>query len=413
MFDDRQKKLLQYSLEAAAKHKSPLTGFIHYHHQIQTRETIPLLENIIYCLSLLKTKMIDNVSVAKKNLERLLNFYVTGSFPVYLHEYPISYNPQFNFHVYLPLKIIYQNFFSVLGEKIQHQIKVILEDILQKAPADLPYPLALRLKPDLYDKDWLPSCETDWADYLNSLILLDESILLEALTHLSKSWVSHLGLFREEKKLEIYLDGEPKPSSLDLWMSPYYDHYTHRFLKDDGLLLHGGLVPNIPCHPLSENRSYFMSREGEGFILKMYWGDEKQVNSLVISTSFPYSLKQINPEHFEVVIDLHDEEIEGENIWSFYINKESSPFYTIDKKKATVFKIKESLAFKLPDFEIQLISDSSDSSHLFLGTVLQGSRPSQARKLGMFEAYDWIAQLRSVKRKNKGYVKLEIKIIEV
>ena len=71
------------ALEAGKRRLSPQTFFIHQ------GDLIPVTDNFLYALALMRTKVADRILEARDLLERLLPFQLpSGNFSIHLHEWP-------------------------------------------------------------------------------------------------------------------------------------------------------------------------------------------------------------------------------------------------------------------------------------------------------------------------------------
>lgn len=123
MHDDFQRHLLELAVLSGKKYTHPETGFVTLQ-EGDMAGCIPLYENFLYVLALLRTKTQENVLEAKKLLERLLFFQqpsAAGSFPVYLHEYPQCRDSLQSVHVLTILYWIQKEFGHVLSSTGLHE----------------------------------------------------------------------------------------------------------------------------------------------------------------------------------------------------------------------------------------------------------------------------------------------------
>jgi hypothetical protein len=119
--------------------QSPHTGFIHYCYQAPEEErsqTIPLIENFLFCLALFKTKTAETITEAKVLLDRLLHFQGKdqeqriGNFPVYLHDYPVCKDRYLGLHLLQPVYWILKDFSTVLGSDLRQRLEKCAKELL-------------------------------------------------------------------------------------------------------------------------------------------------------------------------------------------------------------------------------------------------------------------------------------------
>ena len=90
---DLVRQLVELAVTSGRSHQSPQTSFVHWCHtrgDETVNHTIPLYENFLFCLALMRMRTQQNITEAKEILARLLAFQAEdGNYPVYLHEYPL------------------------------------------------------------------------------------------------------------------------------------------------------------------------------------------------------------------------------------------------------------------------------------------------------------------------------------
>lgn len=153
------RELNAIALEWCRKRASPNTDYLHYcYHPSDeaVHETIPLFENFCYVYSLLQSKTVENVTLAKKILEGLLYFQNDkiqrgkGNFPIYLHEYPQCNDRLLGFHLLPLLSRILQQYHSIIGSSLAEQLRTSCRQLLdfcssEQHEKNLPYTAALKL----------------------------------------------------------------------------------------------------------------------------------------------------------------------------------------------------------------------------------------------------------------------------
>lgn len=151
------RQLIEIAICCGRCWQSPQTGYIHYCYTQQdenVQHTIPVYENFLFALALLRSRTVENVSDAKDLLRRLLHFQSAeaeagGNFPLYLHDYPFCKDRLIGVHVLVPLYWIFKNFHHVLGPELKQSLKAALLRLqnycltsLEQKPA--PYPIAMK-----------------------------------------------------------------------------------------------------------------------------------------------------------------------------------------------------------------------------------------------------------------------------
>lgn len=153
---DLSKTLAEWALAAGRFLQREETGFVHYFYREyeQNFYTIPIRENILFALALLRSRTVEQVQEAKILLKKILAFQIKqndesyGYFPVYIHEYPTCTDPIIAIKLLAPFYWILHHFSNVLGTGLKDQIEeallLLLERCLkfhQKIP--LPYSLSI------------------------------------------------------------------------------------------------------------------------------------------------------------------------------------------------------------------------------------------------------------------------------
>lgn len=158
MIDQRVRQLTEIAISAGRNFQSPQTGFIHHYYR-QTdendRHTIPLLENFLFALALLRSRDAENIAEARALITKLLHFQNRyegksyGSFPTYLHEYPESKNYLSNIN-YLPVFYWMLKQFSVaLGSELKQELTKAVKPLLaynEKISLEKEQPFPWRMK---------------------------------------------------------------------------------------------------------------------------------------------------------------------------------------------------------------------------------------------------------------------------
>ncbi len=155
---DHAKILAEWALTAGRSLQSKQTGYVHLYEGETDEEarTIPVLENTLFALALLRSRSVEAVQEAKGILKGLLPFQHEqqerdrGNFPVYLHEYPVCKDAYVGLRLLAPFYWMLKLFGHVLGgelkEGLQRAVRLALENSLlgyQEHP--FPYPMAVRL----------------------------------------------------------------------------------------------------------------------------------------------------------------------------------------------------------------------------------------------------------------------------
>lgn len=285
---DRARQMAEVALNAGRAAQSPHTGFFHYHYNrsdFPAEDTIPIVENFLYSLALMRDRTKEGVHEGKRLLERLLHFQNLlvderkGLFPVYLHEYPECRDLYISAQILPTLYWILAEFGSVLGSilkgRVEQTVKLLLEQAKQlQAEAKLPFGVAIKLagaqagfgllleqsELHVYGREILLKLHQrsrsdqfiDWfvpetiADTLIGLQLgyaeLSDSPWAEFGEWLATSWnvatCSYIGPTLDEQQE----NGEPKTTLYDLFLGYYTGAFSFRALLNKPLGVRAAIV---------------------------------------------------------------------------------------------------------------------------------------------------------------------------
>lgn len=154
------RKSYEVALQSARACQSKETGYI------QHNACIPVIENLHFCLALLRAKTHETMQEAKLLLEKILYFQQLnpdlankGNFPVHLHEYPYCRDHYTAAKVVLSLYLIQRDFGSILGESLRQRLAASIQEAAAFAKTNLQSescPLWLQMVTKAVDQD--PIC---------------------------------------------------------------------------------------------------------------------------------------------------------------------------------------------------------------------------------------------------------------
>lgn len=205
-----ERKIIEFAVSAGKNALSEETGFLHFNpHKSEDEKSmsIPIYENILFVLLLLKTRKTDSIIEAKQLLEKLLSYQSEsqtqgiGNFPVYLHEFPFCYSRWKAASIALPLYWCLKTFHPYLGvplrdilaEKFKKLI-AYLKTALEEEPAD--YVTTLKIGASIFAAGKLFEAR-DWE--------IEGGALLEALAAMGPQpiWYSKEGIGAILSSLEM------------------------------------------------------------------------------------------------------------------------------------------------------------------------------------------------------------------
>lgn len=279
--------LVDMAIQCGRKRQNHQTGYLHYHYQAQDEDmhaTIPLVENFLFALALLRSRTIENVNEAKVLLEGLLHFQNSikteigmGNFPIYIHEYPVCKDRftavQIALAVYWILKLFHQVLGVELKRRLEDSFNSMLTHVL-KAHTDksASYSTAMKIgalcqaggallqrsdlesagknildqllaRPD--KKAWC--CPASIGAMLSALTLLypslSESPWSSFWKHLEDTWHQEICCYMGPALKEWQDGGEPQVTLYDLFLGYFSGGFSTRALRDSIVHLEGVLIP--------------------------------------------------------------------------------------------------------------------------------------------------------------------------
>ena len=186
---DRGRQLVNIAINAGRAYQSAQTGFVHICYRPLDEEhadTIPLYENFLFALALLRERTSESVKEGKSLLSKLLNFQSffeetsQGNFPVYLHEYPSCKDTHLAGKLLPVFYWIVRNFYLVLGAELREQLasaaSIMLGYLRELDECQLSFMPTLRLA----------IAKKAFGELWEQPVLVEEAE--ETLTRLSQSW---------------------------------------------------------------------------------------------------------------------------------------------------------------------------------------------------------------------------------
>lgn len=284
---ESMRQLVDMAIQCGRKRQNPHTGYIHHHYQAtdeEARATIPLVENFLFALALLRSRTIENVNEAKVLLEGLLYFQNSaraeigsGNFPIYIHEYPVCKDRftavQIALAVYWILKLFHQVLGAELKRRLEDSFKSMLIHVL-KAHIEKPasYSTAMKIGAlcqaggGLLERSDLESagknildqllahpdrmawcCPATMGAMLSALTLLypclHESQWSPFWKHLEDTWHQGLSCYAGPALKEWQNGEEPQVTLYDLFLGYFSGGFSTRALRDSIVHLEGVLIP--------------------------------------------------------------------------------------------------------------------------------------------------------------------------
>lgn len=286
---DLAKTLNEWALSAGQQMKSKQTSYIHYHYSENyfegRHDPIPVLENALFALALLRSRLVESIQEAKGLLKRLLLFQnlqegeFKGQFPLYLHEYPSCQDWFASLPLLTPFYWILKQFGHILGSDLKQQLErattLVLEGCLHHhATSPFSYPKAIRLAAaqfafgSLWEKstwkdkgeqqlDRLSQAQLEgWTTtYQLAELLVGLQMVYPSLLHspwrdlwqrMEQTWHQATGGYSGPCLREWQEGEEPQPHLYDLYAGYFSDKFSHRATLLRPYHLHGVLIRPTP-----------------------------------------------------------------------------------------------------------------------------------------------------------------------
>jgi hypothetical protein len=409
------------AINAAKKNKSPHTLFLHR----ENGHVISFYDNLVYSLGLFRLKTAESILEGKILLEKLLKFQTpTGSFPLYLHEFPQTSDAFFPVKL-LPLFFqIQSEFSSVIGKDVDASLRNVLKKLLTLAEnEELTFPFALTLavikskisnaalESALFDKAKEKMGEfssQDWGQILYALSFLKEdekpSFLVEEASFLYQGENGFIGPAHNEPHEGFY----PKVSLIDLFLGKKIfpeSAKIYPFAISESALgsrSYGAWkvvkAEYFALSYLAEKKE--SAYQKNAYLFRLLWGNR---SSLVLpKATFPVSIKGGDGE-LEAVFDLPviiPEENKEDMEAAFYLDASLALLFEVEGIKANTFRLNEVLTVYKDGMKIEAYFTCTKGEGKFFGHILKANRPAQKppSHKGDFATYDWKIALRTISR---------------
>jgi hypothetical protein len=300
---ERVKGLVEKAIAAGRHFQSPQTGYIHYfpHQKLgEVHHTIPIYENFLFALALLRSRLVENINEAKLLLTNLLSFqHPQGNFPTYLHEYPHCRDALNGIDILAPLFWTIKHFGHVLGADFRQKLEDSFQKLIEYGLSlhhehHTPYSMAARYAAGLIsggklfkNEEWISKghalldqlindqdawCSTEYfADVLIALQMADIAIFedekwKELKDFCVNTWNRQICMYVGPAIRELQLKQEPKPNVYDLFMGNFFGTFSQRSDSLDLYHLQGALIQPIELIHPPTLKSHF-----EGFYKDQKW----------------------------------------------------------------------------------------------------------------------------------------------
>lgn len=385
---------INFAVEAGRKLQKKQTGFVHYCSQsedLTTHDTIPVLENALFALSLFRTRLSDNVLEGKALIEKLLKFEVDGNFPNFLHAYPQITDSYLNLRLLPILFWICVDFGHVIGG-LKQILEACIERIIARAKSSEHLANWAQFRLDAYEGKIgpLPNSLHEWSEALISLQLAEKrgAEIETALKEGFKLWHPELSLYIGPALRRNQHGSEPELTLFDLFMCQWQKRFTERTGRLAPVHLQGALIrplgyePEFPQQPVP----FVHFNKEEECPLFIAW--EKH--------SFVLAKHHLRVEGRAEDLEIYLKDAGDDFAVHFYFNYHPDHEIFINSGKANTFYLKDRVEIRSKGLTMQLSLEAADGK--YMGHVLRGNRPSQHLCKGenQFAAYDWLIAIRVI-----------------
>lgn len=325
MIDDKNELMRQFvdmAVSEGRRRYSEQTGYLHYCYDRSEPPhlPIPVYDNILFALALLRSRTMDNVNEAKRILSHLLHFQsdaAEGNFPIYLHDYPFCKDRFLGVNIGVVLFQIINGFQPVLGSDLNQKLasalrKLVVYLLKTQGEKSAPYHLAVKIaalaiavgrkfgdsemeKQGDSMLDGLHKNPDRSAWYCPSsigAILLGLTLVYQKLSdspwsdfwhHLNATWHRHTSCYVGPAVREWQWAKEPQVGIYDLFMCYFQGELSKRVLIQTASHLEAACIPSKA--EILDELSYPFSKQGE--ITQAHW-------QLYCDKEIAYSIIDIN-----------------------------------------------------------------------------------------------------------------------
>lgn len=370
------------------------TGFVHFCKEsddLVTHDTIPVLENALFALSLFRSRLADNVLEGKALIEKLLPFEIEGNFPVYLHDYPRCFDPYLGLRLYPILFWLTVDFGHVIGD-LKEELVSAMERIIEAAKKqDLPEWAVQRVRA-IEGKTVEVGANLDEALITLQIAEKQGYSIDSQLQEAASYWHPELQLYIGPASQRHQMGEMPEVTLYDLYMCSWQKEFPKRVARPHPIHLKGALIRPLAVElPSASKPVPFVHFNPEDEIpLWIAWG----CHTFILSNKH----LDITGSSEELILTPTGED---EMVVNFYLDHHQDHDLSIDGTKASVFRKGQELKIESIGTTLCLTFDSDDG--VYAGHLMRGNRPCQhaCRGDNLYRSYDWRIAIRAVQPGSK------------
>lgn len=364
--DEVFRKINDLALQTGRALQSSETGFVHYFYQKVEGpyQAIPIYENFLFALALCRVKSVESVQEAKVLIDKLLAYQMpNGLFPIYLHDFPNTYDKYIGKRLIAPLHLLHQYFHLPLGKEMSDKLLSAIHRL------STPY-----VNPELEMKYWHPDLQC------------------------------YVGPFKKIR----FTKGVQELTLYDLYMCAYTHELSPRLQGVNPLFLQGALIfPSDFVYKAEKISPFSFDPEAE-YPFSFQWGTNSKISLLALfaprAKSIAFDEKNTfiielgTPPNFEM------KEEGKEVVW--YASLETK--ILVNGLAATTFRAGDLISIE--DDKIRFELKFQPDSGVFQGHLSRGCMPTELHH-GRFEAYQWLISWRTIDRTENCTLKVHFNYV--
>jgi hypothetical protein len=347
-------KILESALAFADEHKSIYTGFIHYKNEREiTRDVVPLVENILYGISLVATLSREKAEKGLSFLERLFHFCTDDGFISYVHDFPHVYNDRTNVDICLCISYFLKSYGKVIPSAYRIKIEGIREKLISiLKERELSRPLS-KMDSFVFKTALFESCDVlvdslpEYERFVLCKLLMSENVTL--------AWHKSLNVYTGPL-IESYFSGHFPTESLISQIAK--GGSVHRSALYAVLLPKSGWRELI-TYDAEERDDLFVNHRGDA--LAIYFGKHSFTAKGDVDIL-------VSGDHIDITVGEFEE-------MEFFFTDYMDSKVLVDKQKATAFYPEDTLTLLAAEKRVTMKFISK--SHPFMGHIMKGNRHGQ------------------------------------
>lgn len=345
--------ILNYALEFAKEHKSKYTGCIHFKNdREETRDVIPLVENVLYAISMVASLSKEKAEKGLSFLERLFHYSTEDGFTFYMHDFPQVYQDRPNAWIALSLSFFLKHYSKVIPKAA----RMLIEAQKEKLFTVLSKRELKEIDQYIFDtaqfkserEDFEPSNLEELEILTLCKLLMEEEVIL--------AWHRELGCYAGPLEGVYYTKYDAQPSLISQLATGGQKHVSALYAA---LLPKKGLEELI-FYPTCERDDLFLNLDGKH--LSIHFDN----HSIVATGDLDV---QVEGDHIQIIINGEFEEI------AFYLSNPEKSQILVEGQRATAFYPNQALTLATENKQLTLSFITKNQR--YMGHLMRGNRANQ------------------------------------